>query len=113
MFTWIAVSLGSLILAGACIIYWNDIKAWALNKFDQIRNKVTKAFANLIYKAGRLYEKIFGASNGKVVVIDKPEGIQELTLEDLYKAYKRGELTYEQYKALEKEMSTQVAEMRN
>lgn len=113
MFTWIAATLAGVILAGACIIYWDDIKKWALDKFNQIRNKVTIAYANLIYRAGCLYEKIFGASNGKIVVIDNPEGIQNLTLEELYEAYKRGELTYEQINALEKEMATQVAEISN
>lgn len=111
MFTWIAVTLGGLILAGTCIIYWNDIKNWALKKFDQIRNRVTKAFANLTYKAGRLYEKIFGLSNGRPVVVVDNEGIQELTLEELYEAYINGELTYDQYEALKKGMATQVAEM--
>lgn len=113
MFTWIVATLGGLIIAGACIIYWDDIKDWALNKFNQIRNKVTKAFANLTYKAGRLYEKIFGLSpNGKPVVVGGDSGdIQELTLEELYKAYINGELTREQYEALKKGMATQVAEM--
>ena len=112
MFTWIAATLGGLILAGACIIYWDDIKDWALNKFNQIRNRVTKAFANLTYKAGRLYEKIFGLSNGKPVVVGgDPGDIQVLTSEELYEAYINGELTYDQYKALKEGMATQVAEM--
>lgn len=113
MFTWIAATLGGLIIAGACIIYWDDIKDWALEKFDQIRNRVTKAFANLIYKAGKLYEKIFGTDHGKIVVIENPNGVQEISLDELYEAYKRGELTYEQYIALKNEMATQIAEMSN
>lgn len=112
IFTWTLGTLAALIALGACIIYWDKIKEWAQNAFLNYGPKLRKAFANIYYKAGKLWKKIFGVNtDGKPVIVEPTDPPQILSLEELRRAYERGELTKEQYEALVREMSTQVAEL--
>lgn len=108
MFTWTFIGLATLIAGGAVlIIYWDDIKSWVTEKFNQLSPRVRKAFANLIYKGRKLIKKIFFVEDGKAKVIDDPNP-QPITLADLEKAYRNGELTKEQYESLLEELAVQV-----
>lgn len=108
MFIWVSVGLAALIAGGAAlIIYWDEIKNWVSEKFAQLSSKVKKAYANLLYKGGRLIKKIFFVEDGKPKVIENPRP-QTLTLDQLEQAYRNGELTKEQYENLKKEIAVEV-----
>lgn len=114
IFTWTAITLGTLLAAGAvdCIIYWDKIKEWAINAFEKYGPSLQKAYANLYRKGNKLYKKIFGINDkGKPIVMNPPDPPQQITLEELRKAYENGEITEEQYKALLAELSTEVAKL--
>lgn len=86
MFTWlIAAGAAGLLGAGIAYLYinWTDIKDWAINQFQRLKERVRKAFAKLMWRAGKLIEKLYYAEEGKFYVVEgQPREITQAQLQE-------------------------------
>lgn len=92
-----------LLLGGALIAFWNEVKDWVEEVLDDIRYEATKAVAYIQRIPGGVKEMIYYIKNGHPRVIegyrhkDRP-----MSNEEIDKMVKRGFLTKEQGEKLKR-----------
>lgn len=108
IFTWILAGAAIGIGLAYAIINWQDIKDWAMRKFDELKSSVRKALVKLMIRGEQLIEKIFWNEDGDIYVQEAPP--KKMTDADKEKAVKNGEISAEDLKNLENSNKT-VAEI--
>lgn len=92
-----------LLLGGALIAFWNEVKDWVEEVLDDIRYDATKAVAYIQRIPGGVKEMIYYIKNGHPRVIEgNRHKDRPMTNEEIDKMVKRGFLTKEQGEKLKR-----------
>lgn len=92
-----------LLLGGALIAFWNEVKDWVEEVLDDIRYEATKAVAYIQRIPGGVKEMIYYIKNGHPRVIEgNRHKDRPMSNEEIDKMVKRGFLTKEQGEKLKR-----------
>mgnify|MGYP007104052637 CR=1 FL=1 len=108
IFTWILAGAAIGIGLAYAIINWQDIKDWAMRKFENLKSSIRKAIVKLRIRGEQLIETLFWNEDGDIYTQDGP--IRKMTEEEKRKAVQNGELDESDLKMLESKNKT-VAEI--
>lgn len=110
IFTWILAGAAIGIGLAYAIINWQEIKDWAMRKFEKLKSSVRRAIVKLRIRGEQLIEYLFWNEDGDIYTQEGPK--RKMTEEDKRKAVENGELSENELKKLEKNNET-VAEIDN